>query len=40
LARIVAGLSEGNVQLSTAIISDVTTTEKRSKSLVRAKDII
>ncbi|EIE78447.1 hypothetical protein RO3G_03151 [Rhizopus delemar RA 99-880] len=33
LARIVAGLSEGNVQLSTAIISDVTTTEKRSKSL-------
>ncbi|KAI7886129.1 MFS general substrate transporter [Lichtheimia hyalospora FSU 10163] len=33
LARIVAGLSEGNVQLSIAIISDVTEPEKRSKHL-------
>ncbi|KAI8989317.1 major facilitator superfamily domain-containing protein [Pilobolus umbonatus] len=33
LARIIAGLSEGNVQLSTAIISDVTSLEKRSRSL-------
>ncbi|CEP12289.1 hypothetical protein [Parasitella parasitica] len=33
VARIIAGLSEGNVQLSTAIISDVTTPEKRSRSL-------
>lgn len=34
LARIVAGLSEGNVQLSIAIISDVTEPEKRSRHLV------
>ncbi|EPB82002.1 hypothetical protein HMPREF1544_11281 [Mucor circinelloides 1006PhL] len=33
VARIIAGLSEGNVQLSIAIISDVTTPEKRSRSL-------
>ncbi|KAI8362680.1 major facilitator superfamily domain-containing protein [Choanephora cucurbitarum] len=33
LARVIAGLSEGNVQISTSIISDVTTPEKRSKSL-------
>lgn len=33
LARVVAGLSEGNVQLSIAMISDVTTTETRSKGL-------
>ncbi|KAJ8658240.1 hypothetical protein O0I10_005922 [Lichtheimia ornata] len=33
LARIVAGLSEGNVQLSIAIISDVTEPEKRSRHL-------
>ncbi|KAI8642450.1 major facilitator superfamily domain-containing protein [Parasitella parasitica] len=33
VARVIAGLSEGNVQLSTAIISDVTTPEKRSRSL-------
>lgn len=37
IARVVAGLSEGNVQLSIAIISDVTTPEKRSRSLVREK---
>ncbi|KAL7419582.1 hypothetical protein Q5752_005494 [Cryptotrichosporon argae] len=33
LSRTVGGLSEGNVQLSTAIISDVTTASTRSKSL-------
>ncbi|KAI9489109.1 major facilitator superfamily domain-containing protein [Zychaea mexicana] len=33
LARIVAGLSEGNVQLSIAIISDVTPPLQRSRSL-------
>ncbi|WVQ64936.1 uncharacterized protein L199_003106 [Kwoniella botswanensis] len=33
LSRLVGGLSEGNVQLSTAIISDVTTPSTRSKSL-------
>jgi MFS family permease len=33
-ARIVGGLSEGNVQLSIAIISDVTDEINRSKGLV------
>ncbi|CAO3685848.1 unnamed protein product [Rhizopus microsporus] len=33
IARVVAGLSEGNVQLSTAIISDVTAADQRSKNL-------
>jgi MFS family permease len=33
LARIVGGLSEGNVQLSIAMISDITTPETRSKGL-------
>ncbi|GHJ86419.1 hypothetical protein NliqN6_2821 [Naganishia liquefaciens] len=33
LSRLVGGLSEGNVQLSTAIISDVTDANTRSKSL-------
>ncbi|WVQ79092.1 hypothetical protein IAT38_001186 [Cryptococcus sp. DSM 104549] len=33
LSRLVAGLSEGNVQLSTAIIGDVTTEASRSRSL-------
>ncbi|CAG8608876.1 3274_t:CDS:2 [Paraglomus occultum] len=32
-SRIVGGLSEGNVQLSIAIVSDVTTQESRSKGL-------
>ncbi|KAI8096671.1 major facilitator superfamily domain-containing protein [Halteromyces radiatus] len=32
-ARILAGLSEGNVQLSIAIISDITSTEHRSKNM-------
>ncbi|ORX36509.1 major facilitator superfamily domain-containing protein [Kockovaella imperatae] len=33
LSRLVGGLSEGNVQLSTAIISDVTDSSNRSRSL-------
>ncbi|KAI7896077.1 major facilitator superfamily domain-containing protein, partial [Mucor mucedo] len=33
ISRVIAGLSEGNVQLSIAIISDITTPEKRSKNL-------
>jgi hypothetical protein len=40
VARIIAGLSEGNVQLSIAAISDVTTPDKRSQSLVRHSYII
>ena len=34
LSRIVGGLTEGNVQMSIAIISDVTKKEERSKSMV------
>ena len=34
LARIIGGLSKGNVSLSTAIVTDVTTAEKRSKGMV------
>jgi MFS family permease len=34
LARVIGGLTEGNVQLSIAIITDVTTSETRSKGLV------
>ena len=37
LARIVAGLSEGNIQLSIAIISDITPADQRSRSLVKKK---
>lgn len=33
ISRIIGGLSEGNVQLSIAVISDVTSPETRSKSL-------
>jgi predicted MFS family arabinose efflux permease len=33
VSRIVGGLSEGNVQLSVAIISDVTSPSQRAKSL-------
>jgi MFS family permease len=33
LSRLVGGLSEGNVQLAIAIISDVSTTETRARSL-------
>lgn len=32
-SRLVGGLSEGNVQLSIAVISDVTSEKNRSKSL-------
>ena len=34
LARIVGGISKGNISLSTAIVTDVTTPEKRSKGMV------
>ena len=34
IARIIGGLSKGNVSLSTAIVTDVTTVEKRSKGMV------
>ncbi|CAO3608110.1 unnamed protein product [Cunninghamella blakesleeana] len=33
LARMIAGISEGNVQLSIAIISDITSSENRSKNM-------
>lgn len=33
LSRVIGGLSEGNVQLATAILSDVTTPAERSKAL-------
>jgi predicted MFS family arabinose efflux permease len=36
LSRIVGGLTEGNVQMSIAIISDVTAKEERSKAMVIA----
>ena len=35
IARIFGGLCKGNVSLSTAIITDVTTPEKRSKGMVK-----
>lgn len=35
VARIIGGVSKGNVSLSTAIVTDVTTPEKRSKGMVR-----
>ena len=34
IARIIGGLSKGNVSLSTAIVTDITTVEKRSKGMV------
>jgi hypothetical protein len=34
LARVIGGLSEGNVQISVAMITDITTKETRSKGLV------
>jgi predicted MFS family arabinose efflux permease len=34
LSRIVGGLTEGNVQMSIAMISDLTPPETRSKNLV------
>jgi len=35
LSRIIGGLTEGNVQMSVAMIGDITTPETRSKALVR-----
>ncbi|KAI6047419.1 major facilitator superfamily domain-containing protein, partial [Pisolithus marmoratus] len=35
LSRIIGGLSEGNVQIATAILSDVTTPSQRSKALAQ-----
>jgi len=35
LSRVIGGLSEGNVQLAIAILSDVTTPENRSKALAQ-----
>ncbi|KAL4076087.1 major facilitator superfamily domain-containing protein [Scleroderma yunnanense] len=35
ISRIIGGLSEGNVQLATAILSDITTPAQRSKSLAQ-----
>ncbi|KAF8845836.1 MFS general substrate transporter [Paxillus ammoniavirescens] len=35
LSRIIGGLSEGNVQLATAILSDISTPAERSKSLAQ-----
>lgn len=34
VARILAGVSKGNVSLSTAIVTDVTSVEKRSRGMV------
>lgn len=34
-SRIVGGLTEGNVQMSIAIISDITTKDGRSKGIVK-----
>ena len=36
VARILAGVSKGNVSLSTAIVTDVTSVEGRSKGMVSA----
>ena len=40
VARIIGGLSKGNVSLSTAIVTDVTTAEKRSKGMVSLVNVI
>ena len=34
IARIIAGMSKGNISLSTAIVADVSTPEKRGKGMV------
>ena len=36
LARVVCGLSKGNVSISTSIVTDVTSREGRSRGMVRA----
>ena len=40
LARIIGGLSKGNVSLTTAIVTDVTTVERRSKGMVRKWNVL
>jgi predicted MFS family arabinose efflux permease len=35
VARIISGLSKGNISVSVAVVADVTTPEKRSKGMVR-----
>lgn len=37
IARIIGGLSKGNVTISTAIIADVTSTKNRGKGMVTEK---
>ena len=39
LARIVGGISKGNVSLSTAVVADITPPEKRSSGMVRKANI-
>jgi len=34
LARVIGGISKGNVSISTAVVTDVTPPEKRSKGMV------
>ena len=34
LARVIGGISKGNISLSTAIVADVSTPEKRGKGMV------
>jgi len=36
VARIVGGISKGNVSLSAAIVTDITTPAQRSKGMVRS----
>lgn len=36
IARIVGGISKGNVSLCTAIVADVSSTQKRGKGMVTA----
>ena len=34
VARVIGGISKGNISISTAVVTDVTTPEKRSKGMV------
>ncbi len=34
VARMIGGLSKGNISISAAVVTDVTTPEKRSKGMV------
>lgn len=40
VARIIGGLSKGNISVSTAVVADVTTPEKRSKGMVRQHVVV